>query len=425
MHNLVSCIGIFVFMGIAWCLSSDRKRMNWRLIGWGLGLQFLFAMFIFHVPAGIKLFRLANVWVVKLLDAARAGSEFMFGPLATGKVGFIFAFEALPTVIFFSALMSILYYLRIMPAIIRGFSFVFTKLLGISGAEALCAASNIFVGIESALTIRPHLKKMTPSEFCTILTVGMATVASSVLAVYVMFLEKSFPSIAGHLISASFLSAPAALIMSKIMVPETGKPDTLGITVHPHYDRESSFFEAVISGANSGVKLVVGIGALLLAVLGLIALVNIFLNGIGWRLNGLLGTSIDWSIQGLLAYFFYPFTLMLGVESSEAFAISKLIGVRAIATEIPAYQMLAGCIADGVIGARGTVICTYVLCGFAHITSMAIFVGGTCALVPERTADITRAGIKALIAATLACFMTACVAGTVYSASIESVLLGK
>lgn len=429
MQNVVSFVGIFILIAVGWLLSTDRKVMNWRLIGWGLVFQIAFALFIFHVSLGSYLFSVANGMVVKILGAAFAGTSYLFGPLASadgdGSIGFILAFQVLPAIVFFSALMSILYYCRIMPFIIKRFSYVFTKLMRISGAEALCAASNIFVGVESALTVKPFLKTMTKSEFCTILTVGMATVASSVLALYVLFLNKTFPAIAGHLVSASFLSAPAALIMSKLLLPETEKPETLGVVVDAYDEREGSLFEAIINGANAGVRLVVGIAALLLAVLGLMALVNMVLNGVGWRLNGLLGIHMDWSLEGLLGCFFYPFALVLGVEPGDAMAVSKLLGLRSIATEVPAYQMLSQYIADGVISNRSAVISTYALCGFAHVSSMAIFVGGVCALVPERTADVTKAGFRALVAATLACLMTACIAGAFYTSGIDSVLLGN
>ncbi|OVE76296.1 nucleoside transporter [bacterium E08(2017)] len=429
MLNLISFAGVFFMMGVGWLLSSSRKCLNWRLIVWGLVFQAAFAAFIFYVPFGVVVFNFVNAMVVKVLGAAFAGIAFLFGPLASssgeGSVGFVLAFQVLPAIVFFSALMSVLYYLGIMQILIRGFSFLFTKVLNISGAESLCAASNIFVGVESALTIKPHLAKMTKSEFCTVLTVGMATVASTVLAAYIGALNETFPAIAGHLVSASFLSAPAALIMSKLVMPETEKPETLGVVVKPHYEKDGSFFEAVINGANSGVRLVVGVGALLLAVLGLMALVNMVLNGVGWRLNGLMGASIDWSLEGLLGYFFYPFTLMMGVEPGEAMAVSKLIGIRSIATEIPAYYGLSQMISDGLVTGRSAVIATYALCGFAHISSMAIFVGGVCAIVPERTADITRAGFRALIAATLACLMTACIAGAFYTTRVESLLLGN
>jgi CNT family concentrative nucleoside transporter len=296
-YNLVSLSGIFILMGVAWTLSRDRRNVNWRVIFWGVSLQAIVAIFIFVVPAGAKVFLAVNDVVVKVLESASAGAKYVFGRLAIppGQVsdsgeeslGFILAFQGFPTIIFFSALLAILYYIGVMPLIVRAFAWVFTRLMRISGAEALVASSNIFVGIESTLTVKPYLARMTQSELCTILTAGMATVASNVLALYVFSLQKVFPTIAGHLVSASLLSAPAAVVMSKIIFPEGQTPETLGMAVKPFYEKEKSIFEAIISGANSGVKMIVGIVALLVAVLGLVALVDMILGGVGGWVNQL------------------------------------------------------------------------------------------------------------------------------------------
>jgi CNT family concentrative nucleoside transporter len=432
-YNLVSFTGIFFLLGFAWLFSSDKRNMNWRLIFWGVGLQMFFAFFIFVFPAGSKIFLFLNSLVVKILNSSTAGAEFVFGRLALPpggvyeageeSLGFILAFQSFPTIIFFSALIAILYYFNIMQWILKGFAYIFTKLMKLSGAESLCASSNIFVGIESALTIKPHLREMTKSELCTILTAGMATVASSVLALYIFSLKEQFPTIAAHLISASILSAPAALIMSKIIIPEGEVPKTLGEHVEVHYEKETNVFEAIINGANSGVKLIVGIVALLIAVLGLVALVDLILGGIGGRINLLFGINLDWSLKGLLGYIFYPFTVMLGVPPSDAGVIAGLIGERAILTEVPAYQHLAVAMESGLLKhPRSAVVATYALCGFAHFASMAIFVGGISVLVPEKREALSKVGFRALLAATLACLMTACIAGTFFTES--SILLG-
>ncbi|MCK4527459.1 nucleoside transporter [candidate division WOR-3 bacterium] len=424
-YNLISFFGIFVLIGIAWLLSTNKRNMNWRVILWGIILQLCIALFVFVFPGGSKLFLFLNDFVVRVLDSATAGSKFVFGRLALPpgqvseagekSIGFILAFQAFPTIIFFSALMSILYFFNIMQWTLKGFAYVFTKLMRISGAESLCAASNIFVGIESALTIKPYLSRMTRSELCTILTVGMATVASNVLAVYVFSLQEQFSTIAAHLISASFLSAPAALIMAKVIMPESGIPKTLGEHVEIHYEKETNIFESIINGANAGVKLIVGIVALLIAVLGLVALLDLILGVFGGKLNAFLGTGIDWTLKGLLGYIFYPFTLILGVPPSDAGIIAQIIGERSIVTEVPAYQDLAIVMSKGLLQhPRSAVIATYALCGFAHIASMAIFVGGVSALVPEKRQVLARVGFRALIAATLACLMTACVAGAFF-----------
>ncbi|MCK4857138.1 MAG: nucleoside transporter [candidate division Zixibacteria bacterium] len=432
-YNLVSFAGVFVLLILAWLLSADRRNLNWRVIGWGIGLQMGFALFIFVFPAGTKLFLFVNDVVVAVLDSATAGARFVFGRLAlppgttaeSGEtsLGFILAFQALPTIIFFAALMSILYFLKIMPRIIRAFAFLFTRLMRISGAESLSASSNIFVGVESVLTIKPYLNDMTRSELCTVLTAGMATVSSNVLAVYVFSLQDQFPTIAGHLVSASFLSAPAALVMSKIILPEREKPKTLGLTVEPYYERESNLFEAIINGANNGVKLIVGIVALLLAVLGLVALADLILGGLGGWINSWLGIQIDWSLPGLLGYLFYPITLILGIPPADAGIAAKIIGERVIVTELTSYQDLNIALEQGLlIHPRSAVIITYALCGFAHLASLAIFIGGVVALAPKRTTILAQVGFRALLAATLACLLTACVAGTFFNRS--SLLLG-
>ncbi len=433
-NNLVSFAGIFVLVGFAWVLSADKKNINWRVIGWGIGLQILITLFIFVVPAGSKVFLVVNDIVVNILDSASAGAKFVFGPLAippgqtseTGEksLGFILAFQAFPTIIFFSALIAILYYFGIMPLIIRSFAYVFTKLMRISGAESLVAASNVFVGIESTLTVKPYLCRMTGSEICTILTAGMATVASNVLALYVFSLEPQFPKIAGHLVSASLLSAPAALVMSKIIFPESESPETLGIHVRPFYEKEKSLFEAIINGANAGVKMIVGIVALLIAVLGLVALIDLFLSTLGTKV---LGLETELSLKTILGYVFYPFTIILGIPPSDAGVISKIIGERVIVTEVVAYKDLAAALAENSLQypQRSAVVTTYALCGFAHLASMAIFVGGVSALASDRTRDIARVALRALLAATLACLLTGCIAGTFYTEAKASILFGE
>jgi CNT family concentrative nucleoside transporter len=420
-YNLISFIGLFILMAIAWLFSSDRRRVNWRLILWGISLQLVFASVIFVFPPGVKIFLCLNNIVVKVLESAMAGAEFVFGQLALspgkeGSLGFFLAFQGLPTIIFFSALMSILYYFGIMQMIITFFARIFTSLMRVSGAESLCTASNIFVGVESTLTIKPHLENMTRSELTTILTAGMATVASNVLAVYVLSLKAHFPTIAAHLISASFLSAPAALIMSKLIMPESETPETLGKHIEIHYKREQNVFEAIINGSNAGIRLIAGIVALLIAVLGLVALADLVLVGVGSKLNLLLGMGIDWSLKGLMGYIFYPLTLVLGVPAADAGTIARIIGERTIVTELTAYQDLATVMAHGVLSStRSAVICSYALCGFAHVASVAIFIGGISAIAPRTTVTLSRVGFRALIAATLACLMTACIAGIFYT----------
>ena len=425
-YNLISATGIVIFMGIAWLLSPRKRVVNTRLIAWGLALQTGFALLIFRFPPGARAFLMVNEAVVAVMNSAGAGAEFLFGRLAVPpgvesavgepSLGVFLAFQALPTIIFFSALMSILYYAGVMQRIIGAFSRVFSRLMAISGAESLCAASNIFVGVESSLTVRPHLEAMTPSELTTVLTVGMATVASNVLALYIFSLRDAFPTIAAHLVSASILSAPAALIMSKLIMPETGEPVTLGVNVAPHYERDPSLMEAVINGANAGVRLIVGIVALLVAVLGIVALLDLVIGGAGGWLNGVTGGSIDWSLTGLLGYAFLPVAYVLGVPAADAWIVARIIGERMLVTEVTAYRHLAEAIDSGMlVHGRSAVICAYALCGFAHVASLAIFVGGITAVAPATTRTLSRIGWRALVAATLACLMTGCIAGVMYT----------
>jgi concentrative nucleoside transporter, CNT family len=422
-YNLISFSGIFVLMGVAWLVSESRRTVNWRVILWGTALPLLFALFLFIVPAGARAFIFINDVLIRVLDSAAAGARFLFGrlalpPGATGdqgetSLGFILAFQAFPTIVFFSALMSILYYCNILPRIIRGFAWVFTKLLKVSGAESLCTAANIFVGVESALVIKPHLAAMTRSELAVVLTSGMATVASNVLALYVFSLQSAFPMIAGHLVSASIIAAPCALVMSKIIIPEREVPSTLGMHISPHYKRDPNLAMAVIQGANDGIRLIVGIVALLLAVLGLVALVDLFLASVGGWINDTFQLHADWTLKGILGWLFYPFALAIGVPTADASLVAKLIGERAVVTEVTAYRDLAVAMSQGVIQhPRSAVLAAYALCGFAHVASMAIFIGGTAALAPERAPVLAAVGFRSLIAATLACLMTACIAGT-------------
>ena len=422
-YNLVSFAGIFVLMVFAWLLSNNKKIINWHVIFWGTILQIIFAAFIFLVPAGTKLFLVVNDAVLKVLDAASAGANFVFGRLALSpgqvneqgdtSLGFILAFQGFPTIIFFSALIAVLYYFNIMTYIIKGFAYVFTKLMRVSGAESLVTASNIFAGVESNLTIKPYISQLTRSEFCTILTAGMATLASNVLALYVFTLKKEFPAIAGHLVSASILGAPAALVMSKIRFPETDTPQTLGLHVQPYFEKEKSFFEAIINASMAGVKMIVGIAALLIAVLGLLALTDMILSFITTGTNSWFGTHLDLSLKTILGYIFYPFTLILGIHPSDVLVSSRIIGERSVLTELVSYKDLAAALDSGLLQhKRSAVIITYALCGFAHLASVAIFVGGTTALAPDRIRDIASVSFRALIAATLACLMIAAVAGT-------------
>lgn len=417
--RLTGLLGIVVLLILAWAFSKNRRVINWRVVGWGLGLQLLFALFIFVIPAGTKVFMFINKMVLAVLSSASAGTEFVFGALAKGpgtegSLGYYFAFQAMPSIIFFAALIGLLYHLGIMQWIIRGFAWIFTKLMRISGAESLSASANIFVGVESSLIIKPYINKMTKSELNTVLTVGMATVASSMLAVYIMVLHHQFPTIAGHLVSASIMNAPAAIVISKLLYPETEKPETLGLKIKPHFDKKNSMFETILDSAQSGVKLIVGIVAMLLAFLGLVALLDKIMILLGTPINGLFHSGIDFSLKGILGYAFYPITWLIGIPAQDVGTISGIIGERVVLTEITAFQDLANVIRQGMVSPRSAVIATYALTGFAHIASVAIFVGGYAALAPKRAGDLSKLGFRALLGATLATLLTASIAGIFY-----------
>ncbi len=416
-YNLISLAGLAALMGLARLSGLRRRPVAWTPIFWALGLMLAMGGFVFLVPLGRAVLLWLNNAVVHLLAFSRAGLSLLFGPLALGpgetgphgakSLGFILAIQYLPTIIFFMAVTALLYQAGIMQRVVGLFARLFARLLGTSGAESVGVASSIFVGIESAGMIRPYLETMTRSEFFCLLTALMSTVASSTLALYVGILGKTFPQIAGHLMSASLLSAPAAIVVAKLMEPETGEPLTLGQQIDTSLGRYDGYMEAVVTGSTEGVKLVTGIVALLVSFLGLVAVAN-GLFGWGGSLVGLPGLSLE-KLTGYLAW---PLALALGIPPCDAGQIATLLGERLLVTEIPAYVGLAGMIkGHTLVYARSPLIASYALCGFTHVASMAIFCGGLGALVPSRMGEISRLGFKALWAATLATAMTGCVAG--------------
>jgi CNT family concentrative nucleoside transporter len=420
-YNGVSAAGVLCFLGFLWLFSRHRRQVSLRVVIWGVALQIVFALFVFLVPFGSRLFLVLNDITMEVIENAFEGIRFLFGPLAlspgkAGSPGFILAFQALPSIIFFAALMELLYYVGIMERLIDLFARIFVKIMGISGAESLCASAQIFLGIESNLTVRPYLREMTRSELMVVLTTGMATIASSVLGFYVIILSGVFPKVAGHLISASILLAPAAIVAAKVLFPETDSPKTLGKIVAVDYQKAANPIEAIINGAMTGVRMLVGIGALLIAFIGIVALFDSGLLYIGKLIGSAAGTTVDLSFTHLLGYVFYPFTLAMGVPIEDAPLIARILGERIIMTEVKSYQDLAALVHAGkILNERSVFIATYALCGFAHIPSLAIFVGGTSSLVPERTKDIAILGLWALLAANLACLITGAVAGIFYT----------
>ncbi len=413
--NIVSFFGFFGFILVAWLFSSHRRVINLSLLLWGVLLQFVFGAVVFLLPAGRRFFSFLNDGVFSLLSHANEGVSFVFGRLALppgqkDSLGVFLAFQVLPAAVFFAAIVAFLYHIGFMPMLIRFFSRLFTGLMRVSGAESLCVSSNIFVGVESSLTIRPYLSTMTRSELCTILTAGMATIASTVLALYASFLQQSFPQIAGHLISASIVSAPAALMISKLLLPETETPQTLGQEVKSEESHYENSIESLIKGSMEGAKLAVGIGATLITFVSLVALANSF---VGWTGQS-LGAPHQ-SLQSLASYAFYPLVLLMGVPTQDAWSVSHLLATRTFLTEFPCYLELSKMLQQGTLhDPRSAVIAVYALCGFAHIPSLGIFVGGMAAIAPERARDLSAVAFRALFAATLACMMTGALAGVFY-----------
>lgn len=408
MENLISLLGFVVFGVIAWLFCSEKAKIKWRPVIGGVILQALLGFIVFMIPATRSLFLYFSEIFTKVLEYSREGIVFVFGQLGAvnSPQGLILAFQVFPFIITFSALMAFLYYIKLIPFVIKWMAWGLSKTLRTSGAESLCATSNIFAGIESETAIKPYLAKMTDSELFLVLTVGMGSVASSVMAVYVSFLYPVFPAIAGHLVSASLISVPASFVIAKLMVPETEEPETSDYRKCKMHSEEDykSVTEALLCGSMTGAKLAVGVGVTLIGFMGMLGIAR-----------GLFAyfTGNFMPLEEILALIFYPFTWLLGIPVNEIPAVSKMLGERLILTEIPAYLDLAKFAQNGG-SPRSVLITSYALCGFAHIASMAIFVGGTAAIIPEKISTLSKMGPKALLAATLVTLMTGALAGIFY-----------
>jgi CNT family concentrative nucleoside transporter len=419
--NLISLLGWIVLAAVAWLVGGCRRPLPWRTVSGAALLMLVLGIVVFLVEQSRPLLVWLNDVVLAVLESGNAGAVYFFGPLALGpgqsteagepSVGVVLAAQILPAVIFFAAMMALLYHLRILQPLVRLFGRLFRRTLGLSGAESLAGSSNIFFGVESATTIRPYLERMTRSELLTVLTCGMATVASTTLAIYVRMLHDVFPQIAGHLISASFLSIPAAAITSKLILPETEKPETMG-EVPPILEqhRYGNSLSALAGGAWDGLKLAAGILTFLIAVLGIVALIDLGL------------AMIDLDLAMILGWLFTPFAWLLGIESADLVAAGRLLGSRIVMTEIPVYRELAELAQSGALSPRSLLILSYALCGFTHIASVGIFVGGISALAPSRRDDLAGLGLRALAGATLATLMTGALAGMLFHG--QSGLLG-
>lgn len=390
--RLVSFAGLIVFVLMAWALSEDRRRLNLRLMCWALGLQFAIALLFIRTPLKGPVFTGMAKIVTILTDSTLAGAGFVFGSLATEVP---FAFQVLPVIIFVSALSAILYHLRVIPAVVHAIAWLMRRTLKTSGAETLGAALLIFIGIESAAAIRAYLRGMTRSELNTVMTTFMATIAGSVMIIY-----AGMGAEAGHLLAASLMSAPAAILVSKLMVPETATPETAGTARVTISVESRNAIDAAAQGTGTGLNMALNVGAMLIVFLGLVHLLNLFIGAV-------LGTSF----QQIIGWCFMPFAVLMGVAPAEAAEVGQLLGIKTVLNEFLAYQGLSDQIAAGTLSPRAVTIATYALCGFANPGSMGIAIAGLDALIPERRAEVSTLALRAFAGGTLACFMTACIAG--------------
>jgi CNT family concentrative nucleoside transporter len=418
---LFGLFGLAVLIGIAWLFSNNRRAVDWKLVAIGISLQVGFAALVLLVPGGKDVFDALGHGFVKILSFVGAGSNFIFGSLMdTEKFGFIFAFQVLPTIIFFAALMGVLYHLGVMQWIVRVMALAITKVMRVSGAETTSVCASVFIGqTEAPLTVRPYIGKMTESELITMMIGGMAHIAGGVLAAYVGMLGGGDPVqsafYAKHLLAASIMAAPATLVIAKVLIPETGEPLTRGTVKMEVEKTASNVIDAAAGGAADGLRLALNIAAMLLAFIALIALLNWPLTWIGevTGLQAAIGKPTDMAL--ILGYLLAPLAWVIGVPWQDATIVGSLIGQKIVINEFVAYMQLAEIIKTGVDGVmltdQGKLIATYALCGFANFSSIAIQIGGIGGLAPERRADLARFGLRAVLGGSLATFMTATIAG--------------
>ena len=404
--RFVSLLGIAVLIGLCFACSRNRRAIPWRLVLVGVLLQAALGITFLYWTTGNQALRNAGEGVSSFLELSKVGSAFVFNSLADGghvgeafgpDRGFVFAFQVLPTLIFFSSFMAVLYHLGIMQWIVRGMAWFMVRLLGTSGGESLSACGNIFVGqTEAPLLVRPYLNRMTMSELHTVMVGGFATIAGSVFALYV-----GFGVSAGHLMVASVMAVPAGLICSKMLWPETEESETMGKIVKVDNTSYGNVVEAAAGGAGDGLKLALNVAAMLIAFLGIVAVLNAAL--------GLLYEGL--SVQLILGYLFWPIAAVMGVPAGEIMTLSELLGTKIVLTELVAYGELGEMIEAKEISPRTQLIASFALCGFANLGSVAIQIGGLGAMAPERRSDLARLGLRAMFAGALATCMTACVAG--------------
>ncbi|MUV12734.1 NupC/NupG family nucleoside CNT transporter [Noviluteimonas gilva] len=413
--------GLAVLIGIAWLFSNNKKAVDWRLVITGVTLQIGFAALVLLVPGARTVFQSAGDGFVAILAFVGEGSKFIFGSLMdTSKFGFIFAFQVLPTIIFFASLMGVLYHLGVMQAVVRAMAWGITKVMRVSGAETTSVCASVFIGqTEAPLTVRPYIPRMTESELITMMIGGMAHIAGGVLAAYVGMLGGGDPVqgafYAKHLLAASIMAAPATLVVAKILIPETGTPLTRGTVKMEVEKTASNVIDAAAAGAGDGLRLALNIGAMLLAFIALIALLNWPLTWVGQAtgLEAALGHPTD--IASILGYIMSPIAWVIGVPWQDATTVGSLIGQKIVINEFVAYLQLADIVNGKVAGValtdQGKLIATYALCGFANFSSIAIQIGGIGGLAPERRGDLARFGLRAVLGGSIATFMTATIAG--------------
>ena len=411
-ERFISAFGMLVMMALAFALCPPERRrlVRLRTVGVGLLLLLVFALVVLRTPAN-RLFLLGNDAVDRLLAFSRDGAGFVFGRLATdpGSFGMIFAFQVLPTILFFSALMSLLYHLRVMPLVIESLGRLLSRVLGTSGAESFSTVADVFVGqTEAPLVIRPYLAKMTVSELNACMVAGFATTAGGVLAAYVAMLGPSVPGIAGHLIACSVMSAPASLVIAKLMLPEAADVDHTREARVNIPNSSENLLDAIAQGASDGVRLAVNVAGMLIVFLALTAMVNAALGYLGAHL---LGRPL--SLELIFSWVFAPLSWVMGVPSSDVTKVAELLGQKTVLNEFVAYSHMAEMLARDPhwLTERGRVITAYALCGFANFGSIGIQIGGYSGLAPERRADISRLALRAMIGGLLATCLVACVAG--------------
>ena len=407
MERFTGILGILAILGIAYLMSNNKKNIDLRLVIWGLGLQLLFGIFILVTPFGKPIFSWFDKLIKKLLSFSNDGSEFLFASFIDGKMHpsvINFAFSVLPTVIFFSALMAVLYHIGLMQKIIKLVAIVMQKTMKTSGPETTSISANIFVGqTEAPLVIKPFVSKMTKSELMAIMTGGFATVAGGVMAIYVGMLEN-IPGIAGHLMAASIMSAPAALVIAKIMYPETEKTDSYQefdqLSSNLNEPVEGNVLESLGNGATDGLKLAANIAAMLIAFVALISLSNYIL--------GIFETSLE----DIFGYIFMPLAFLMGAPWSESHILGSLLGQKIVLTELIAYMNLAEIQAGtNPISDKTAILASYALCGFANFASIGIQLGGIGSIAPERKKDLAKLVTKAMFGGALASWLTATIAG--------------